>query len=126
MSAIRLLTLGVITLGLGTGCSGGGGGGGNGGASVPPPATTSVRVYYDAPANTQLKEEGLVLVGTDGKPSDTKHGTWKTYFHPDIAGEKNILESEKTYEQGTWNRVLLWTLYNPDTSIRDSGYDATH
>ena len=110
----------VIAGGVSAGCSGGGGAS----TSTPTPTTASVKVYYDSPANTMLKEEGLVVVGPDGKPSDVKFGVWQTYFHPDIAGAKNVVESEKTYENGTWNPALAWTLFNADTSIRDSADDA--
>jgi hypothetical protein len=100
--------------------------GGGGGASVtsPPPTTTAVKIYFDPPMNTSLSEEGFVLVGSDGKPTGIKHGVWKTFYPENVSGGKDIMESEKTYDFGTWNREKSWTVFNPDTSIRDTMYDA--
>ncbi len=101
------------------GCSSSGGGIGPS-SGTPGTTTVTVKTYYDAPANTLLEAEGLVLVGADGSPTTTKHGWWKRYFPP---ADGNGLQEELIYVHGVWNRQDFWTIYNPDSSIQDAMID---
>jgi hypothetical protein len=113
-SGIIILTMCVVA-----GCGSGGGGGESSQPAVP--STTMKTIYYDEPTNTIIKEEGLVLVGADGKPTDIKHGQWKIYFPP---ADGNGLQFEKSFANGTWDENQMWTEYNADSSIRDTMADA--
>lgn len=103
------------------GCGSGGGGGASSGS--PAPATVLVKTYYDAPANTLLASEGLVLVGTDGKPTTIKNGLWKEYYPP---ADGNGLQSEMIFVKGVWDKLDFWTRYNPDCSIQDAMIDSVY
>jgi hypothetical protein len=124
MRSLRQFGVFVIMTAACCGCSSSGGGGGGGDATAPPPATVAVKIYHDPPMNTMLWEDGFVLAGPDGGPTSTKHGVWKTYFHETVSGAKGILESEREYDHGTWDKEAAWTWFNPDSSIRDTGFDA--
>jgi hypothetical protein len=118
MSSLHRLSAALlIIVGLG-GCSTSSGGTGSSGAT--PGTTVLVKTYYDAPANTQLAAEGLVLVGADGQPSTVKHGWWKRYYPPTNG---NGLQDEMIYVHDAWDEQDFWTRYNPDSSIQDAMID---
>lgn len=106
----------IMCLGLLVGC--GSGGGGDGGASTTPPATTAPMKYYYSDGT--LKEEGLVLVGADGKPTAIKHGEWKTYYP---ASDNSGIHTIKIYANDVWEETKSWMEYNADSSIRDTMED---
>ncbi len=122
MSNKSILYTTVMSLCFFCGCGSSGGGDAN---TAPPPASTTVMVktYYDAPANTMVQEEGLVLVGADGQPTNIKQGLWKSYFPP---ADGNSINTEKIYANGTWDENQVWTEFNADSSIRNTMVDVIY
>jgi hypothetical protein len=102
-SALALLVL--------TGC----GAGGSAAKPAPAAATAHKVTYYDPDTRQHRKEEGDVLLGSDGLPTTTRHGVWTTWHPPADGGGKQF---EKTYVDGVWDRQRYWREWNPDTSLR--------
>ena len=100
------------------------GGGGGGGGSSPDPAPGSGRMqvtsYWDAPANTAIKETGEVALNTSGAPTDRKEGRWEFTFAPASGGGR---QATLVYVQGVWDRTQQWREWNADGSIRNDWQD---
>jgi hypothetical protein len=122
MNSPLVLSASLLVLVFLGGCSSSGGGSGAF-TGTPGASTVMVKTYYDAPTNTLLQEEGLVLMDADGKPTDIKHGQWRTYFSP---ADGNGLKDEMVYVRGVWDQADFWTSFNPDSSIRDAMIDGVY
>jgi hypothetical protein len=115
MRTHHLLVAGLALLVVG--CSGGG----SGDTSTPPaPATTMLTIYYDAPTNTIVHEQGPVLTDASGQPTATRHGVWQIRF-PSADG--NGKQWQRLYVNGTWDEAQEWWEYNADGSVRDANGD---
>ncbi len=112
----RYLACGLM---LGVGLCGCGGGGGGGGSDPDPvvPSDQHVRVtrYWDPPANSAIKEVGMVAVDSAGAPTDQREGRWEFTFPPTDGGKR---QATRFYVRGNWDKTEQWREWNADGSTR--------